>query len=104
MCVIEKFVILIYDQTSTSTRPERNYLQRYLLQKFHQHVHSALETHVKQIAFQNSHVSAQTLAPDSLLQISSQSVDLEGRCTCMANVNVNDIELPLRKHLRPAMS
>ena len=70
MQVIERFVILLYDRTSTST--EVNQARKRLFAKTSSvqripPTRAALEQHVKRAAFQGGHVWGQALSPDPVL-------------------------------------
>ena len=70
MHAIERFVILLYDRTSTCT--EVNQARKKLFAKTSSvqripPTRAALEQHVKRAAFQGGHVWGQALAPDPVL-------------------------------------
>ena len=70
MNVIERFVILMYDRTSTCTDVNKGRKKHFAKTSSVQRIpptRAALEQHVKRATFQGGHVWGQALTPDPVL-------------------------------------
>ena len=75
MLVIERFVILIYDRTSTCTNVNKARKKLFAKTSSVKRIppsHAALEQHVKRAAFQGGHVWGKALTPHPSASFSNQ--------------------------------